>query len=277
MRAYDFYFLKTKRIPANVTFLFYVKKHRNNNLFKFYQFFKIYVISNAIVNKFFIYKKYFENLIHLFYFNHKTQQKFIYLFDYFKFANNFILFNFFFVYNYFFYKNFIDSFYFYKFFQNEIKKTYYNLIFSFKSKKIFVNILNYKKKNFLFLSSGLFIKFYENRKAFKKNKTIKILIAKYLRKFFLLLKIKNAVLFIKKKPLFFLEMLNFFHQSIPYKFFDPIEEKVIEEKENKKPLTNFFYLIFLQNNTYVKNKTKKKGRIKRKILRKIVLENQIID
>jgi hypothetical protein len=138
-------------------------------------------------------------------------------------------------------------------------------------------MLSHQKKNILSLSPGLFIKFYENRKSLRKNKTIKMLIAKYLRKIFLITKIKKAILMIKKTPVFFLEMLNLFSQPIPYKFIDPVEKKLIEEKTNQKPLVSFIYFIFLQNQSYVKNKINKKGRIKRKILRKIVLENQIVD
>jgi hypothetical protein len=104
-----------------------------------------------------------------------------------------------------------------------------------------------------------------------------MLIAKYLRKIFLITKIKKAILLIKKTPVFFLEMLNLFSQPIPYKFVNPVDKKLIEEKTNQKPLVSFIYFIFLQNQSYVKNKINKKGRIKRKILRKIVLENQIVD
>lgn len=124
---------------------------------------------------------------------------------------------------------FVDIFYFVK--KNKLKrqKLTHFLILSFINNKLFVNLLNLNKKNYLFLSSGLFIKFFEKKKSFKKNKIIKLLIAKYLRKIFLLTKIRNTSLIIKNNPTFLLEMITFLNSPIPHKFMDPVTEEIIEE------------------------------------------------
>jgi len=101
--------------------------------------------------------------------------------------------------------------------------------------------------------------------------------AKYIRKLFLISNIKNVMLIIKKIPLFINEIVNFFNMPIAHKFLNPIDGKNIEENENNFTQIKFLYFLFLNNKNFSKNKTPQKGRIKRKILRKIVFENKLVD
>jgi hypothetical protein len=137
------------------------------------------------------------------------------------------------------------------------------------------------RKSNLTLSPGLFIKFFNNKKSFKKSKTIKILMIKYIRKIFLIIKLKDIVLLVKKTPKFFNEIITFFSTPIVHKFINPINNEFIEEvndKVNEKKIKiNFLYFFFFNTKNFTKNKLPKKGRIKRKILRKIIFENKLID
>jgi hypothetical protein len=101
--------------------------------------------------------------------------------------------------------------------------------------------------------------------------------AKYLRKLFLLLSLPRTILILKKNPVFFLEFLNLFNQPIPYKFHEPFTNREVFDTAVNKFLTKFLYFIFLNTQNYTNNKTKKRGRVKRKIFRKIVLRNAVID
>lgn len=157
------------------------------------------------------------------------------------------------------------------------RRVFHFLIFSFTQARLFINLQNFFKKNYIFLSTGLFIKFFEKKKSIKKNKIIKLLMAKFLRKLFLITKIWNTIVIIKKTPLFFLEMINFFNSPIPYKFPDPTEERMIEETPTDHLWIKFSYFVFLKNYNFSNNRVKKKGRIKRKIFRKLILINKVID
>jgi hypothetical protein len=68
---------------------------------------------------------------------------------------------------------------------------------------------------------------------------------------------------------------------IPHKFLNPCENKFIDETtettKSKKDLFRFIFFVFSKTTSYSKLKIKKKGRIKRKILRKIILTNKLID
>jgi hypothetical protein len=126
----------------------------------------------------------------------------------------------------------VDLFFLLKFFKIKQQRTFYYLILTFERNKLKVNLQNYKKKNYLFLSAGLFIKFFEKKKSFKKNKMIKLLMAKCIRKIFLLSKITTAILIIKKTPSFLVEILNFINSPILHKFENPFDKSTVEEKFN---------------------------------------------
>ncbi len=101
--------------------------------------------------------------------------------------------------------------------------------------------------------------------------------AKYVRKIFLISKIKNIILVLKKIPVFINEIINFFNTPIAHKFLNPVDNKFIEESSSAPIWIKFFYFIFIENKNFTKNKTSQRGRIKRKILRKVTFENKLID
>lgn len=181
------------------------------------------------------------------------------------------------IYNFFFFNISLNVFYFLKKFKKNRKKLIYRLILTFRDRRLFVNLQNFKKKNYLFISSGFFIKFFEKKKSLKKKKNIKLLIAKFLRKLYLISKVKYNILIIKKNPVYLIEFLTLLNSPIIHKFINPFGDKIIEEKKNQKPSFKILYFIFFKNQTFVFNKQRKKGRIKRKIFRKIVLENSLVD
>jgi hypothetical protein len=182
------------------------------------------------------------------------------------------------------YNNFIKSCAIDLFFIRRLFKTKYNrmlhyLLFSFFKNKLIINLQNYKKINYTFISPGFFIKFFEKKKSLKKTKTLKFLMAKYLRKLFIISKITNLILIIKNTPSNLIEIIKLINTPIVHKFVDPIDKFEIDESNLKIKYfwVKFLFFIFNKNINFSKNKERKRGRIKRKILRKLVLENKLID
>jgi len=101
--------------------------------------------------------------------------------------------------------------------------------------------------------------------------------AKQLRKVFLITKIRNIILTVKSTPLYLNEIINFLNTPIAHKFIDPIRNDFIEEDQDIPFILKFHYFVFIQNKNFTRNKLPSKGRIKRKILRKIIFQNKIID
>jgi hypothetical protein len=164
-----------------------------------------------------------------------------------------------------------------KFLKTKKKNYFYFLFLSFCKNKFFINLKNFHKKNYVSLSTGLFIKFFEKRKSIKKNKSIKLLMAKQLRKIFLITRIRNLILTVKSTPLYLNEIINFLNKPIAHKFIDPITNNFIEEDQGTPFTLQFHYFVFIQNKNFTRNKLPAKGRIKRKILRKIIFQNKVID
>lgn len=156
------------------------------------------------------------------------------------------------------------------------KTTLYHLILTCRNNKLFINLNDNLKINYLFLSTGLFIKYFDKKKLFKKNKTLRTVLIKYVRKMFLLIKFPQMILLLKKNPIFFLEFLNLLHQPILYKFNEPLTNREVVD-DGSHIITNFLYFIFLNTENFTTNKTRKRGRVKRKIYRKIVSRNSIVD
>jgi hypothetical protein len=189
-----------------------------------------------------------------------------------------IFFDFFFFYNFFFNKIFTDLFFFLKVKKLRLQGNIYALILTFSSSRFFINFLSIKKKkNYLFLSPGLFLKYFNKKKSFKKNKTLKILMAKYIRKMLLLVKIKNLILITKQNPTFLIDFLALLNTQIVHKFFDPISKELFEDKSSTSTRIKFLYFVFLKNINFNNQKKPQMGRIKRKITRKLILRNALVD
>lgn len=182
------------------------------------------------------------------------------------------------LYTLFFEKTFQDIYYFLKWKHLYKKNFVYNLILTFNQTKFFVNFLNSKKnKNYFSLTTGLFVKYFGKKKALKKNKILKLLMGKYVRKLFLILQINKLILTIKNNPIYLFEFLKNLNSPIVHKFFNPYDKTLIEDTVNATFNTKSIYFIFYKNTSYSTLKTKKRGRIKRKISRKLILKNQLID
>jgi len=152
------------------------------------------------------------------------------------------------------------------------------LLLNFLRYRFFPKIHDYKSNyQYVNLSLGMFSWRYKKKKSFKKNKLVYLLLANFVRKILLFSGILNYVLVVKKIPIYFKEILNTFLNPVIAPYEHPFEiDKIIEEKDIKNPFI-FSWVIFYNNKPYGKLKLKKKGRLKRKISKKIVLLNRIID
>jgi len=180
------------------------------------------------------------------------------------------------------YLNFKSLFNFFLYLRNLVKQdnclNIYKLYFTFTSTRLFVNILNFSGKNYTSLAVGLFLKFFKNKKSFKKNKLIKLLLVKYLRKLLIIAGIKNIYLYIQKKPLFFHELCKTLTTPLVNSFINPLTSRSVNETTLFKfqPFS-IRYLFFKSTKAYNIMRLPRKGRLKRKIMRRIIKTNRISD
>lgn len=186
---------------------------------------------------------------------------------------NFLEFSF--IYNIFFYK----PFYFWRsryvvksFSQANIYK--FQLKFKFKANKI-VPTFGTRFKLYFSASEGVFNSRLDRPKRFKKNKAIKFIMAKYLRKLLIVSNINWMILVIRNNPLFLNEILQLLNEPSVHKYLNPFSKKVINEfskRSLKKPhLFKFSYFHYIFSKFHGVNRhPRPRGKVKRKIRRKLV-------
>lgn len=156
--------------------------------------------------------------------------------------------------------------------QKEIRLALFTFIFSFSRGRVFISLYTHKKKNLIYMSSGFVIKFFDNRKAIKKTKIVKLMLARYVRKLCLLSNLTQIYLIVKGIPMFLPEMLGALNQRASHKFLDP-HTNVLFDETDKRVLPQIIkipYFFFLRNEAFSPVKLSRKGRIKRKLQRKII-------
>lgn len=127
------------------------------------------------------------------------------------------------------------------------------------------------------MSQGLFLKFFEKKKSMRKHKNMKFLMAKFLRKMLLISKIRNLIILVRNNPLHLTDFLLLLNSQIIHKYANPLNNQIVEEAIPTHPSFKILNFIFRKNLNFSKNKIKKKGRIKRKITRKVTLLNNLTD
>lgn len=101
--------------------------------------------------------------------------------------------------------------------------------------------------------------------------------AKYTRKFFIILKIKKLITIVKKTPNFLLEFLKFLNTPIIHKFFNPYKNEIFEDSNTPENRIKTIFFLFYNNVPFSSPRLAKKGRVKRKISRKLILKNKLVD
>ena len=152
------------------------------------------------------------------------------------------------------------------------------LQFKFKGSKLSINLLDIvRKRTHISITPGLFLKYFQNKKSLKKNKSMKILMVKFLRKLLLVLKLKNVIVLSRGVPVYLELLLSTLFRPLSHPFTDPIAGSIIDETQDEKNNINVSSIMFINIKPFGSQKAKKKGRVKRKIRRKLVRLNSVID
>ena len=106
---------------------------------------------------------------------------------------------------------------------------------------------------------------------------MKILMVKFLRKLLLVLKLKNVIVLSRGVPVYLELLLSTLFRPLSHPFTDPIVGSIIDETQDEKNNINVSSIMFINIKPFGSQKAKKKGRVKRKIRRKLVRLNSVID
>lgn len=133
--------------------------------------------------------------------------------------------------------------------------------------------------NYFSLSVGLFLKFLNGKKSLKKAKLIKVLLMKYVRKLLVVSEIRDLVIFTKRTPVFFTELCNALLTPIIRPFYNPFTTFMYDDTRlnSNKPKLIVKQINFYQPKAFGSMKAPRRGRLKRKIMRRIVRANRVCD
>ena len=158
------------------------------------------------------------------------------------------------------------------------KNKVFNLRFRFRFNKLQINLdHSVFKHNYLSLTPGLLIKGFDYKKSLKRSLSLKLLLIRFLRKVLITLGIKNLYLMLKGTPVKLSRFIHALFKPIPHIFLNPLKEAVYDEVTHEAFPFKIEGATFTKTLLFGKHKLKKKGRVKRKILRKLILKNNVSD
>jgi hypothetical protein len=150
------------------------------------------------------------------------------------------------------------------------------LTFNFKRSRFFPDLQTKSSDIYFNLSLGLFAFFYKKGKFFIKNKQVFLVLASFLRKILLFCSIGNLIFVIKRTPIYLQELLTTLNNPVVNPYKHPFHDSIVWESSLKNRF-NFKLFLFLTNRPYGFIKVRKKGRVKRKITKRIVSINRLVD
>ena len=154
----------------------------------------------------------------------------------------------------------------------------HNLYLTFNKHRFVITLTNSRERTtHLFITAGILLKYFQNRKSLKKNKAMRLLMARFLRKVLIILKLKRVVVYIRGIPLFFELFLNMLYKPLSHVFVNPLTGVEVDETLKNHLTLNIYKVFFNKVKPFGYQKTRKKGRVKRKIRRKLVKLNKVID
>ena len=105
---------------------------------------------------------------------------------------------------------------------------------------------------------------------------IKILLMKYIRKLFIVSGIISFELFINRTPILLEELINALCNPTGTFFTNPLNNYNYDDTVEKTTF-NFMGIYYITPRPYGVKKGPKKGRLKRKIMRRLIRMNKVLD
>lgn len=127
-------------------------------------------------------------------------------------------------------------------------------------------------------SLGCIAKFLNKGKSHTKKKAVFLLVASLLRKILLYTSLADMHLYVNRTPLYFQEILNQVYTPTKSLYYHPFfQQKMVDESSDNIKSFDFKYVSFTNTKSYGYVKWKKKGRLKRKIAKRVFSINRVID
>lgn len=156
------------------------------------------------------------------------------------------------------------------------------LLLTFKRNKLFLNLLSFSQSTcrwqpLLTVSLGLLAKLLKVKKSLKTSKATYLKVVEFARQVIILIENTFLELHIQGVPKFLNELLRELFKKSDKVIINPLVHTNIPSSIKMAASITFSKVKFINNFAYYPLKTKKLGRVKRKIRRRIFASNNIID
>ena len=154
----------------------------------------------------------------------------------------------------------------------------YTLRFRFNKERLSIVLSDENSnKTYCFLTPGLLVKFAQNRKSLRKKTSMKVLMMQFLRKLLIVLRLNKIQIISSGVPVLLSRLLYILSQPLSHLITNPLTGSVIDEITQTRTPLNFSSVFFVRSYPYGYMPTRKRGRVKRKIRRKLVKLGRLID
>jgi hypothetical protein len=164
----------------------------------------------------------------------------------------------------------------------DFNKPYFILYWTFtKTHRLYINMRNNQDLNYNYFSlfPGFFLKFYKNRRPLKRTKLFKVLLVKFLRKLLIIGNVRSFNIVINRSPTLFTELYKLFTTPniVPYKIPNKKNIYIDSVINNNQNIFTARKFIFSRTKFYGLFKERRRGRLKRKVARRLIKKNAILD
>ena len=153
----------------------------------------------------------------------------------------------------------------------------YHMFLNFKKNRFFPYFYKSLNRKTIFNNSlGILSRKFSHKKSFLKSKNAYLFSASYIRRMLIYISTTKLNLNIQKTPKYLKEILRVLMSDTNVIYNHPFQKGVVNEKETLLTI-KLLYVNFTNNKSLGPVKKKKKGRLKRKISKKIILYNNVLD
>lgn len=139
-----------------------------------------------------------------------------------------------------------------------------------------INDLNNNQETIFNNSLGITSKYFSKSRKFLKSKASYLFSASYIRRFLTYLGLEDLTLLVRKIPVYLKDIIRVILSPTNVLYKNPFLGGIVNEKRMRIKFT-FAYIHFNNNKPYGLVKRKKKGRLKRKISKRVIMVNNILD
>ena len=107
--------------------------------------------------------------------------------------------------------------------------------------------------------------------------SLRVVLVRFLRKLLLTLRLRSLTMCIRGVPLQLDLLLATLFRPLAHTITDPFSGTVVEETGASRSYFNFSSILFRRSKPFGTQKQKKRGRVKRKIRRKIIQSGSVVD